>query len=373
MFFAGISGVVRNGFVNEFQRIDLFAGYRNNWIEATLGSKRPELLLNGLSATNHNFLRSGNARPLPGLILEAPYWVRIADGLSFDWGIAHYVMNDERYVEDTWVHFKELAVKWEINDKNAIKFKIQHAAQWAGTSPIYGKQPNDLDAFVDVFMAKRGGDNSTIGDQANAIGNHLGTYLLEYQLKQSSGNFLFYHEHPLEDGSGTRLANFPDGVWGLYFQPSNKKFFSGVLYEFITTKDQSGMTGTGFDRYFSNRLYRTGWAYEQTIIGFPFITFDPNVVITEETTPIVNDVVQVHHIAANGYFGKFAWLVKTSIVQNSGTLRMPFSPKLNNWHNFFSLSYNAEEYGVFTVLTGVDFSNLADNNFGAGVEYSYKF
>jgi hypothetical protein len=372
--FVGLNGTYRNGFEDRFQRIEMYAGFMNNWLMATLGPKRPELKLNGLSATNQNFLWSGNARPLPGFLLEAPKWVRIADGLFFDWGIGHYVLNDERYVKDTWVHFKEVSVKWNVNELNTLKFKLQHVAQWGGNSPVYGAQPRDLSAFIDVFMAKRGGENTVEGDQINAIGNHMGSFLLEYELRQPIGNFLFYHEHPFEDGSGTRFANFPDGVWGISFAPENKKMFSRVLYEFITTKNQSGrVEPSGFDRYFSNKLYRTGWAYENTIIGFPFFIYDPSVVITEETTPIISDVVQLHHFGVNGYFGNFAWTFKSSISTNSGTLRVPFDMELKNWYNLLAVSYHAQKYGVITLLTGADFSNISKNNFGAGLEYSYKF
>jgi hypothetical protein len=372
--FAGIGGAYRDGFEDRFQRIDLYVGYMNKWIEATLGAKQRETKLNGLSATNQNFLWSGNNRPLSGIFLEAPKWIKIANGFYLDWGIGHYVLNDERYVKDTWVHFKELSVKWKINEQNSLQFKLQHVAQWGGTSPVYGKLDTDFKTFVNVFFARRGGEGTLVGDQLNAVGNHMGTYFLEYQLGQPYGEFIFYHEHPFEDGSGTRLANFPDGVWGVSFAPESKKVFSRILYEFITTEDQSGMSGaSGFDRYFSNRIYRTGWAYEDTIIGFPFFIYDPDVVITEETTPIISDVVQLHHFGANGYFGNFGWTFKSTISSNSGTLRTPFSMKLNNWFNFVSLSYNAERYGVITLVTGADFSNITDDNFGAALQYSYKF
>lgn len=367
---AGASGTYRNGFSDEFQRIDLYLGYTNRWFDLSIGARRDEVLLDGLSASNQNFIWSQNARPLPGVKLQAPGWVRITNGLFIDWSIAHYFMNDSRYVDDTRVHAKDFSVKWNINSTNAVKFKIQHVAQWGGTSPTQGEQPNDLEAFFDVFRASRSNEELP----GNALGNHLGSYLIEYELNQEIGSWTIYHEHPFEDGSGTRLANFPDGVWGISFAPNDKRIFSRVLYEFITTKDQSGSgTGSGFDRYFSNRLYRTGWAYEQTIIGFPFITFDPSRVIDEETTPISNDVVQLHHFAANGFFGKFAWVLKSSVSTNSGTLRQPFPEKLKNWYNVLSVSYDAEAYGLITLITGADMSNLAEDNFGAGIQYSYKF
>ena len=46
---------------------------------------------------------------------------------------------------------------------------------------------------------------------------------------------------------------------------------------------------------------------------------------------------------------------------------------LNNWYNFISLSYDAKEYGLFTLIAGADTSNVANDNLGAGIQYSYKF
>ena len=77
--------------------------------------------------------------------------------------------------------------------------------------------------------------------------------MLTYEFKNMLGEFSIYHEHPFEDGSGTRLANLPDGVWGIYFKPENQKIISSVLYEYIDTSDQSGNKSvSGFDGYFGN-------------------------------------------------------------------------------------------------------------------------
>ena len=79
---------------------------------------------------------------------------------------------------------------------------------------------------------------------------------MEINLVASFGELTFYHEHPFEDGSGTRLANFPDGVWGVFFAPESKKIITSVLYEYIDTTDQSYYVGgSGIDSYFNHRIY----------------------------------------------------------------------------------------------------------------------
>lgn len=72
IFEAGAAFFYRDGVIaDELQRRDLFFRYSNNWIKTTLGSKMRPVVANGLSATNLDYLNSGNARPLPGLIIEA--------------------------------------------------------------------------------------------------------------------------------------------------------------------------------------------------------------------------------------------------------------------------------------------------------------
>ncbi len=173
---------------------------------------------------------------------------------------------------------------------------------------------------------------------------------------------------------GLEFANIPDGTWGIYFKPKNQKLISSILYEFIDTSDQSGNTSvSGFDGYFGNNIYRSGWSYEENIIGLPFIIFDKNVEITEDTSPYINNRSKVHHLGIFGNFSNFEWKLKSTYAKYLGTYRKPFSPEWKYWYNFGSLSYKSEKMGTFTVLGGVDFSNVENTLVGGGLEYSYSF
>jgi len=66
-----------------------------------VGVKNPEVKLDDLSSSNQNFLYSGNSRALPGIILEANKPFPIFKALTVDWGIAHYELNDDRFVDGT--------------------------------------------------------------------------------------------------------------------------------------------------------------------------------------------------------------------------------------------------------------------------------
>jgi len=371
----GFAGYYRDNVADEFQRRDLFARFKNTWLQITLGAKSPEQELDGLTTSNKNFLMSGNARPLPGLLIEASDPLRISNTFSIDWGIGHYVLNDDRYVDNTWVHYKRLRLISKLNDKNTITAGIQHYAQWAGTSPTEGELDRGFKTFFDVVLARKSDESSVAGEQRNAIGNHLGTYFLQYEHSFDAGVFAFYHDHPFEDGSGTRLANFPDGIWGLSFEMSENSFLNTIVYEYVDTSDQSGGLSdvSGGDGYFGNNLYRSGWTYEDQVIGVPFILLDPTVESTAINSKFTSNRAQVHHLGASGSIQKFNWKIKGTYAKFLGRFRVPFDPVLKQVFMYGSVSYSFEKWGAIKVFGGADISNIGNTIAGGGASYTYTF
>lgn len=370
----GASIFGRDGVANNIQRRDLYIQFENSWLLATVGPKKQTEKLDGLSATNQNFLWSGNARPLPGILVEANNPLKISNTFGVDWGIGHYQLNDERYVKNTLVHYKRLALITTFNDNHKLKAQIQHFAQWGGTSPESGKLKNGFKDFVNVFFAHTPEKYKTEDGILNTLGNHLGSYLLEYEFNSNFGSFSAYHEHPFEDGSGTRLANFPDGVWGVYFKPKKQQIISSVLYEYIDTSDQSGGNGSSaIDSYFSNIIYKSGWTYEENVMGVPFILYNKNLPLTETIPRYISNRSKTHHFGISGNFSNFEWKIKSTYTKYLGTYRNPFSPEWKYWYNYGSVAYKTEKIGVFKIMGGVDFSNVSNTLVGGGIEYSYSF
>ncbi|MBT0607917.1 capsule assembly Wzi family protein [Aequorivita echinoideorum] len=370
----GASVFVRDGAIEPVQRGELFIHFSNNWLKATLGAKAVDVNAEGLSMTNKNFIWSGNARPIPGAVLEANEPIKISPTFGIDWGIGHYWLNDERYVEDTRLHYKRLGIKTTFNENHQLFVRLQHFVQWGGTSPEFGKLRSGLKDFFYIFAASETTETNNENETANALGNHLGSIFGDYTFKYPIGNFSVYHDHPFEDGSGTRFANFLDGLWGVFFQPTNKRFFSGILYEYTDTVDQSGISvGSGFDNYFSHSLYRSGWTYEGNIIGLPFILANKNMNIAEDGTPIFNNRSKVHHLALKGNFKNFEWMLKTTYAKYLGTYGRPLFPERKDSYNFASISYKTKDWGTFKILGEIDFSNTESTIGGAGVEYQYHF
>ena len=376
---ASISGRLsffyRDDVANEFQRKESYLRFTNTWLKASAGAFSTIDPSETLSVSNKNFLFSGNARPMPGVLLEANNPLKISNTFALDWGIGHYFMNDEnRFVSDVWVHYKRLAVLVQLSNNHRLKAQLQYYAQWGGTSPVYGNLNDDFTAFIDVFTAREASEINVEGEITNAVGNHLGTYLVDYYWAASFGTLNIYHEHPFEDGSGTRLANFPDGIWGVGFEPESTNIFSKILYEFIDTSDQSGNTsGAGFDGYFGNNIYRTGWTYEGNVIGFPLIVTNPNLIVTDTNSPIIGNRVQAHHFGVEGTVKKWQWQVKSTYTKNLGTYRNPFPTPLKAWYNYLTVVYPTQNFGSFRFLGGLDINNLSKDVFGLGLGYRYSF
>jgi len=371
---AGITAMARNGFEDDIQRRDLYLQFKNRWLKATLGSKAADVVSNGLSTSNKNFIFSTNARPLPGILLEANEPLVISKTFAFDWGIGHYMLNDERYVEDVRVHYKRLGLITTLSAKSKLTLQLQHYAQWAGTAPDGTELQSDFEAFTNVFIASKGDKEGSFGEALNALGNHIGTYFIEYEVLLKPGLLSIYHDHPFEDGSGTRFANFPDGIWGVSFEPTNKKLITQVTYEYIDSSDQSGTDGnSGFDGYFGNSTYRSGWTYEGQVIGLPFILNDPSIVLTDINSPFISNRSRVHHFGLMGSVKQFDWKLKTSYFTNFGTYRKPFDPKVNSWLNYASLAYKTPHYGTITLLGGFDTVDVGVDNTAVALQYGYTF
>lgn len=371
---ADITAMARNGFEDDIQRRDLYLQFKNTWLKATLGSKAAAVAFNGLSASNKNFIFSTNARPLPGVLLEANKPLAISKTFAIDWGIGHYMLNDNRYIDDVRVHYKRLGLITTLNDKSKLSLQLQHYAQWAGTAPDGAELQNDFDAFTNVFIASKGDKDGSFGEALNAVGNHLGTYFIQYEMPTKHGRFAAYHDHPFEDGSGTRFANFPDGIWGISFEPTNQKLITQVIYEYIDSSDQSGTDGnSGFDGYFGNSTYRSGWTYEGQVIGLPFILNDPSIVLNDMNSQFISNRSRVHHLGLMGSVKQFDWKVKTSYFTNFGTYRKPFDPTVNSWLNYASVAYKTTNYGTFTLLGAFDVVDVSDNNAALAFQYSYSF
>ncbi|MEP0263783.1 capsule assembly Wzi family protein [Dokdonia sp.] len=374
----GASGIARDGIDPNIQRAELYANFKNKWIDVTVGSKDFTDDTYQLSTVRRNILFSSNSRALPGILIKNAKPIKVFKNFSIDAAIAHYALNDDRFVEDTRVHYKNFYINWDINSKNNLSVGLQHAVQWGGTSPERGKQPDGFSDLVKIFFGSGGGEEATSSDQINSLGNHLGSYSVTYKRRGSKlVDIDVYYQSLFEDRSGIELNNFPDGVWGVSIAPKSSKLIKTVLYEYVQTVSQSGSPvatqiggqQSGGDNYFFNGTYVSGWTYEGRTIGLPFITIDA----TENENLPVNNRSVAHHLGILGSFWKLDYTFKLTYLENSGTFRTPITPKDTFVYTYLQARLPIEKIGVFSLNLGADFNEDRDTFFGAGLGYRYTF
>lgn len=354
----------RDGSNEEIQRNDLYLNYVNPIVTATLGSKEVLDEFQGLGVVRNNFLVSGNSRALPGIKISLTRPLEIVQSkLYVDAAMAHYSLNDDRFVDGARVHNKNLDVIWNFRPGNTLTLGMEHFAQWGGNSPESGPQAATFSDFIDVFLARRASTEATNSDQVNALGNSLGYYSLEYKYTGVSGVYKFYHEHPFEDGSGTGLKNFPDGIWGFYYSLRKDEYSSilkGFLLEYVSTVSQSGRTGrSGRDNYFNNGIYRSGWTYEGNTIGLPFIDVPDN------------NRIEAFNLGITIESGKYAALFKGTYVKSLGTYASSINPSRKQVYLFSKHTYELSNSSSVRLDLGYDFNNSFKDNFGGGISYIY--
>ncbi|GAB2770247.1 hypothetical protein GCM10010465_15020 [Actinomadura fibrosa] len=365
---AGAGVLYQNGYSDEVQLDDYYIKFRNSWLETYVGRKHREELYKGLSATNENILWSLNARPLPGAgirtIRPVYFWKEAGLGFKAEW--EEFLTDDERYVEDLRVHHKSFHLVFSGIKNIELIVGVQHFVQWGGNSPDYGKLPSGFNDYLKVILGREG-QNDVSGEEANALGNQLGSYEIYLNTSISHYDVQFLYNTIFEDKSGLMLRNTPDGRYGVYIEDrESNKWISAFMYEYYYTRNQSKNfpTTDGKDNYFNNNLYRSGWTYEHRVLGLPFILMDA------DRERIGDNNIVAHHlgIAGNG-FSRFPYKLLASYRMNYGAKGGTSTPNDEIFSGMLDVKL-WQEFMDVNLQLGADFHSSSTNIFGAGLKLS---
>lgn len=370
-----------------------------------VGMKPREYELSDLSISGGNVLWSGNARNIPGinarldwLYFEKGHWFGIKGNY------AHYHMIDNRYVANAMLHNKSLMLKLAAGRKVDLIFGVDHWAQWGGASVKEGPQPGTFDDYLRIVFVQAGGEDATISDQVNILGNHLGREVFRVDWRARPFTMTMQYDMPFEDNGGIkRLQNFPDGVWSLRFVMNDKKaFVTEVLAEFINTTWQAGdkhdrpateeematqdpdsyyygkIVLGGIDNYFNNGSYRSGWTNYGRVIGLPLIT--PNAPGEDGVTMgVVNNRVRAYNLGLRGNLTeKLPYTFRMTYSSNWGKYNIPETSFFYSRPWQLSLAMELE-FGrrmidlpvSFTVGAYGDFGQLYQDSVGLTLRVAY--
>ena len=344
------------GFIAQENKLlanELYFGVRFKNILLDIGAKNDAIAWHNLSSSNGSIIKSNNARAMPGINIKTNNFIKLpfaTSWLKVKGNFAHYFMDDTRFVDNTNLHHKSLYLKTSFSPVFNIISGLDHYTQWGGTSPQYGAQPSSIKDYIKVVFGAEGGDNATLNDQFNALGNHVGAYILQFNYKGQKANYNFYYSHPFEDTSGREMTNWQDGLYGVFIDFKKQKApITHLLAEFTYTKNMSNIpvSISGPDNYFNNGIYKSGWTYHGNTIGSPYFT--PKPVDTDGITRgvIVGDNrFAAFNIGANGYVKWLPYKIMLSHTTYYG------------WFNQEYEQYPVQFSGILDIVIPQDKFNL---------------
>ena len=348
--------VSATGFIAQENKLlvnELYLGVRFKNILLDIGAKNDAIAWHNLSSSNGSIIKSINARAMPGINIKTNNFITLpfaTSWLEVKANFAHYFMDDTRFVDNTNLHHKSLHIKSRLSPTFEIIAGLDHYAQWGGTSPQYGAQPSSIKDYIKVVFGAEGGDNATVNDQFNALGNHVGAYILQFNYKGQKANYNFYYSHPFEDTSGREMTNWQDGLYGVFIDFKKQKApITHLLAEFTYTKNMSNnpVSISGPDNYFNNGIYKSGWTYHGNTIGSPYFT----------PKPVDENGITSGVILGDNRFAAF------NIGANGHVKWLPYKIMLSHttYYGWFGQEYDSNPYqfsGILDIVIPQDKFNL---------------
>ena len=351
---------------------ELYAKARLSIFDLVLGAREEYLGNQDSTLSCGGFLFSQNSRPMPKITIGIERFTAVpfTNGfLQIKGAMSHGWFTDNSNAQNVLLHHKY--AYFRLGGKHLFHFQygLDHAAQWGGYVPGLGQQPTSFHAFKTIFLGGSGGSDALVTDQINALGNHILSQSMKFELKVSEFEMNLYWQNISEDGPIKIMWNSMNRYDGLVgFSIRNKKFpiVKGILYEFLNTQnqsgpfhDQDGIVYGGADNYFSNGVYTSGWSYFSRTIGTPFIFNKYN-----EKYIQVNNRVQVHHFGIEGEVAGYQYKAMSSFSKNYGTYSEPIS--IDNTSVLLEVKKHFPKLSNIEVgcTFGADFGKLYGNSVG---------
>jgi len=313
---------------------EIYVKARLSVFDIIIGSREEHLGNQDSTLSCGGILFSHNARTMPKITFGIEHFTAVPftkGYLELKGALAHGWYTDNTYVKNAFLLHNYLYGRLGGNLPVHIEYGLDHVAQWGGYHPEFGQQPTSFEDFKKIFYGRSGGTDASIGDQINALGNHIISQSMKLEVNLLDYKISGYWQNISEDGPIRIIwdtMNRPDGLWGVSIRNNKFPFVKGILYEYLNTTDQSGpyhdkdgIVYGGADSYFTNGSYPSGWSYYSRTIGTPFISSP--VYNTDGTLSTLNNRVQVHHFGIEGDVYGYQYRILSSFSKNYGNYSNP--------------------------------------------------
>jgi hypothetical protein len=356
---------------------ELYAKVRFSVFDLTVGSREEHLGNQDSTLSSGGLLFSQNARPMPKITAGIEHFTTIPFTfglLEIKGALSHGWYTDDTYTLNQLLHHKYAYLR--VGGKLPVHFQygLDHVAQWGGNVPAHGEQPVNLNAYKSIFLGRSGGEDATVNDQLNALGNHIISQSTRLDVDILDFKISGYWQNISEDGPIRiiyKSMNRPDGLWGITIRNRNFPFVKGILYEYLNTTDQSGpyhdkdgIVYGGADNYLNNGIYLSGWTYYSRTMGTPFITSP--LYNTNGEISIINNRVQVHHFGIEGEVLGYNYKILSSFSKNYGSYNYPYTEMKPSASVLLEVNKRIPKLANIDVSgsIGADFGTLYGNSAG---------
>lgn len=365
------------------------------WLRLTAGSKAYEPDIVDRSLSSGGLVYSGNARPVPQLRLAVPEytslgftngWIalkgHLAYGMFVDNGFQEdFTAGKADYVKNAFYHSKAGFMRVG-RETDWLQFEggIQFFGRFGGTKYFADgskiEAPHGFKDFMKMFIPWSGGEDADWRDQKNVLGDHLGSWLAAVNIKTAGWEFRPYYEHMFEDHSQL-FWEYPwkDGLFGIQIKPAKNRFITSFVYEFMTSRDQSGPINvddvdlvdercSGRDNYLNHFFYQ-GWQQGGYGIGSPII-YAPGY-NTDHSLFHTTNRGRMHHIGIKGNpSDEWNYRILYTHSAHWGTYAVPFQEikRTNSLLGEIGYRPNDLKKWEFTLSGAWDGSDFIGNNRG---------
>lgn len=397
----GVDIIAAHNLNSDFHFQQLYADFTYKNIKLSIGSKeRAPLFKNELLSTGGMTL-SNNARPIPQVEASLPDFVtvpytkgllEVMGGISYGKFIDDkFKLNnaaDGNYAKEILYHRKYGFVKFENNQTWNFIMGLEMDTQWGGhfykNDEFWWNSPARFKDFFRVLVPMSGGSDSNMTDQVNILGNVYGSLHFITNYRKESYTVKAYIERFFEDHSGLFFKSVPDGLYGIELNLKKKGWITGVLFEYLHTKNQSGpflwdkseeipVQVSGGDNYYNHIDYISLSNYG-FVMGNPLLTSP--IYNNGSSLTVFNTRLSSFHGGITGYINnnlKYRSLFTYS--QSWGTPLIPSRSIRNQFSIMLEATYSNDKLSgwLFSGAFSYDKSDMIGDNAGVQFKVSKAF
>ena len=371
-----------------------YADFRYKWLGIFAGSKEMTGPLINPVLSSGELTWSGNARPIPQIMIGIPEYLYILPRLAIRGEISYGWFTDARYLKDHakldkgfWYtkgikyHHKEGYIRigvpdgcWQLD--LGMTLDTQFGGKMVSAKGVTDLG-NDLKDYFRAFIPGAGDEDAPFNDADYYQGNFLGTEQIRGTYRRKHFSISAYVDNYFEDLSAMGKLNGWDGLWGIEVTFNDFRPIHSLVLEYLQTTNQSGplhglhnpgegpvQKVSGSDNYYNNGLYH-GWAHAGMANGNPLLR-----------SPIYNEDgnmtfkynrVKAMHMGWSGYMAReWDYVAKLSFSRTWGTYPAPTLDILENFSAYAAFRYvPAKLKGwQFCASFGLDMGEIYGDNVG---------